>query len=84
MLSSNQIAGLSAAFLGASLLCVGPVSAKPERPNALDFSYTVWAQSLILSGSGIQTAHTKYGEIACSTISSKRTCSWRDGNKTSR
>jgi hypothetical protein len=84
MLSSKQISKLSVAILGASMLCAGPATAKQSKPNALDFSYTIWAQSLILSGSGIQTANTKYGEIACSTISSKRTCNWRDGNKTSR
>jgi hypothetical protein len=84
MLSFNQISKLSVAFVGASVLCVGAASAKPSRPNALDFSYTIWGQGLILSGSGVQTANTKYGELACSTISSKRTCNWRDGNKTSR
>jgi hypothetical protein len=84
MLSSHQISKLSFAIIGATWLCVGPAAAKASKPNALDFSYTVWAQGLISSGSGIQTANTQYGEIACSPISSKRTCHWRDGNKTSR
>jgi hypothetical protein len=84
MLNLKQISKFSIAVLGASLLSVGAASANSPRPKALDFSYTIWGQGLISSGSGIQTANTKYGEIACSTISSKRTCNWRDGNKTSR
>jgi hypothetical protein len=84
MLNFKHVTKLSVAIVGASVLCVGGASAKQSKPNALDFSYSIWGQGLILSGSGIQTANTKYGEIACSAMSSKRTCYWRDGNRTSR
>jgi hypothetical protein len=82
----TRLTKLAIALSGATSLAAGELSAQTAegKPNATKFSYTIWAQGLISSGDGLKTANTVYGEIACSTVTRKRTCNWRDGNKTSR